>query len=443
MKRTLALLCAAALLTTLAGCNRKTSLTGEPSETFSQNASENSSPPAEIIEDIELQKISDLRGDLDRQIEAIRNADYKNLHALDNFTVTLPETDVLFELELTHPEFTWHDYYDKFDRIFDRDFGNIYSPEDKERVYLAAADEDERSSDTYAKIPLAERADKFESGELQFSWLYVRTNKAYLEMYPFGNGIFRLYRDGMIKRANPNEEPTEVLFTDPNHYFKIVKDSLDVDSDEKYELLDKEMSVKEAAEEVKRLVVEHEYSWGGALEPEAYEYRVYDLNDGKFGLEFMLAPSYKGVMLDVNDVYSSSNIYGIPGGDRENHNYDRSPAQAFMMESGQIERFMIGESAYDVTELAEHDSVIPLDKAVEIASEKFGEGMKLSLGRAELIYSPMYFKNGYTEEGYLHWGSNPVWKLKCANSVDAWKYIVYINAVTGEFEFYVTDGWVV
>lgn len=445
MKRIFALLCAAALLSALAGCNKKNSLNGDDggnSKTFSQGAPENSAP-AEIIENLELQKISELRGDLDRQIESVKNADYKNLRLLEEFTVKLPETDVLYELEITRPEFAWHDYYDKFDRIFDRDFGDIYSPEDKATVYLATAASDDFYADNHGKIPLAERHKQFESGELELEWLLVRTNKAYMEMYPFGNGIFRLYRDGVIKRAEPDKEPTEVLFTDASRYFNIIKDSLDVNSDEKYALLDKEISVKEAAEEVKRLVKEHEYSWGGSLEPDVYQYRVYDLNDGKYGLEFMLAPSYKGVMLDVRDVPDASHGYGTHGEDKENHNYSRSPAQAFIMESGQIETFLYGDSAYDVTELAEHDSVISLEKAVEITAEKFGAGMRLSLGRAELLYSPRYDKDGYTEEGYLRWGANPIWKLKLANSTDAIKYITYINAVTGELEYYTIDGWVI
>lgn len=441
MKKLLAIFCAAAL-TTLSGCSKNDTLQfgGDTPQSVEFNAP---STPPEILEDLELQKISELRGDIDRQVENIKNAGYKNLRVLDNFTVKLPDSDVLYELELTHPEFAWHDYYDKFDCIFDRDFGDIYSPEDKARLYLAAAEEDDHYAEDYAKIPLAERHEKFESGELNFSWLYVRTNKVYMEMYPSGNGIFRLYRDGVIKRAEPDQEPTEVLFTDADRYFKIVKDSLDVDSDEKYALLDKEMSVREAAEEVKRLVREHEYSWGGGLDPDVHQVRVIDIGEGKYGLEFMMAPSYMGVLLDVYDVYNYSSGYGIPGGDRENHYYDRGQAQAFMMESGKIETFLYGDSAFDVTELAEHDSVITLDKAVEIASEKFGEGMKLYLGRAELIYSARYFINGYTEEGDLRWGSNPVWKLKCSNSVDALKYIVYVNAVTGEFEFYVTEGWVI
>ncbi len=437
MKKIAAIISAIAALAALAGCSRKTTLSGEESQAFSQGVSENSAP-AEISEDIQLQKISELRGDLDRQIENVKNADYDNLHALDNFTVTIPETDVLYELELTRPEFAFNDFYDKFDRVFDRDFGDIYTPEDKERLYLATAAEDDFYADDYAQIPLAERRDKFESGELQFSWIFVETNKAYLEMYSFGNGIFRLYRDGVIKRAEPDKEPTNVIFTDAWRHFKIVKEAIDVNSDDKYALLDKEMSVKEAAEEVERLVIEHEYSWGGALSPEVYEYRVIDLNDGKYGLEFMLAPSYKGVTLDMRDIFEKDGTHVGADMDRLDHNYSSSPARTFIMESGQIETFLHGDSAYDVTEIAEHDSVIPLEKAVEITSEKFGEGMNLSLGRAELIYSPMYRIN----ESKTTNGAFPVWKLKLANSMDGWKYITYINAATGEMEYYLTEKWV-
>lgn len=428
------------VITTLSACQKRSSLQGgEPSEMFSQSAFENSSAPAEIIEDIELQKISELRGDLDRQIESIKNADYENLHAPDNFTVKLPETDELYELELTHPELAWHDYYDKFDRIFDRDFGDIYSPEDKPGLYLAAAESDNLYAQNHGKIPLAERRDKFESGELEFNWLYVRTNKAYLEMYPFGNGIFRLYRDGVIKRAESDKEHNEVLFTDAERYFNIVKNSLDVDSDEKYALLDKEMSVKDAAEEVKRLVSENEYSYGGSLDPDVYEVRIHDIGEGKYGFTFMMTPSYKGVLFDVYDTFGEYDGWSGSVTSKLDHSYDFSPAKAFIMESGKLETFCYGGNAYTAEETAVHDSVIPLDTAVRIASEKFGAEMNLTLVRAELLYSPRY----YIDESNNEMGAFPVWKLKCSNTVDSFKYIVYVNAINGELEYYIADGWVI
>lgn len=448
MKRSLSIICCAALLLTLAGCNKKDTLfdgegtsqgtvsVGEDALDSSSNKGESSAPAPS---DIPLQKISELREELDRQIENVKNADYENVHALKDFTVKLPEQDVLYELEFTHPDFAFSDYYDKFDRIFDRDFGDIYSPEDKKRLYIAAADEDDFYAEDYAKIPLAERRDKFENGELKWIWLFVQTNKAYLEMYPFGNGIFRLYRDGVIKRAKPDEEPTEVIFTNPENYFKTVKDSLNVDSDERYALLDKEMSVKEAAEEVKRLVRENEYSWGGSLDPNVYQVRVIDIGEGKYGLKFMMAPSYKGVLFDVNDTFDGSNSHAGADMDKLDHHYSFSPAQAFLMESGKLETFLYGESAYTAAELAEYDSVIPLDKAVEMVSEKFGTGMSLSLGRAELLYSAMYYANGTQN----NMGAFPVWKFKCYNATNNLYYIVYINAITGDLEYYVTSGWVI
>ena len=144
-------------------------------------------------------------------------------------------------------------------------------------------------------------------------------------------------------------------------------------------------------------------------------------------------------MLDCGDVTYETYTYGMPIDlYKRNHDYYLLPAEALMIESGKLESFRYGDGAYSAAELAEYDSVIPLDKAVEIAAEKFGGGMKLSLGSAELCYSEMYSKN----EGYTVMGAFPVWKLKLANSMDGWKYITYINATTGEMEYYLTEKWV-
>lgn len=445
MKRIISLICAAAILTTLVGCEKRGSLlestTNSSSDVISDSGGDNG--------DLALMKISELRADIGSQIDAVKNAEYKNLHAIDDLAVVLPETDVLYDLKFTRPELSFNDCLEKFDRVFDREFGHIYSPEDKEKLYLAVAVEDDFYADDYATHTYAERADKFKSDELEWTWLFVRTDKAYLEMYPVGgDGIFRMYRDGVINRAEPDAEHEDVIFTDAERYFNIVKSSLDVDSDEKYPLIDKEMSVKEAAEEVKRLVLENEYSYGGSLDPDVYEVRIHDIGEGKYGFTFMMTPSYKGVLFDVHDTFGEGDGWSGSTQSKLDHAYDFSSAKAFIMESGKLETFCYGECAYNAEELAAHDSVIPLETAVKIASDEFGAGMDLTLARAELLYSARYYENvnGQTEEEPT-WKNNdqrsfPVWKLKCSNSIDAYKYIIYVNAITGELEYQMANGWV-
>lgn len=443
MKKIISAICASALILTLSGCSKKDTL--QIGGATPQSAFDTPAIPVDNPEDLELQKISELRGDIDRQVENIKNADYKNLHVLDNFTVTIPETDVLYELELTQKEYTWQEYYDAFDRAFDANFGDIYTEADKAELYYAIAAEDERSEEYGIKlIPLAERRDKFESGELHMQYLYVSTDKAYFEMWfeRRGIGVYRMYHDGVKKRANFESDDDYYKYLSSIHVerlFKAVKETFDVDCDDRYELLDGEVSVNEAAEWVTQAVKEYGYTLGGDLEPRIYEYRVFDLKDGKYGLEFEFAPFYKGVMLDCGDVIYETYSMGHPDDlNRLNHEYYLEPAEALMFESGKIENFYGGNGAHNVAELEEYDSVIPLDKAVEIAAEKFGWGMNLALGSADLCYSETYFKD---EEQTVK-GAFPVWKLKLANSMDGWKYITYINATTGEMEYYLTEKWV-
>ncbi len=64
--------------------------------------------------------------------------------------------------------------------------------------------------------------------------------------------------------------------------------------------------------------------------------------------------------------------------------------------------------------------------------------MNLSLSRVELLYSSMYDVN---EDDNTVSAAFPVWKFRCHNSVDNYKYIFYINAVNGNVEYYTTDWW--
>lgn len=438
MKKFLATISALLILGALAGCNRKTSLYGEDSQMPAQSALENSSPPAEIVENLELQKISELRADLDRQIENVRNADYDNLHMLENCTVTIPETDVLYELELTQKEYTWQELYDRFDRVFDANFGDIYKDEDKAELYYAMAQEDEWSEEHgYEHITLAERRERFAGGELTPYTLEVTTDKAHLEMhcrFGGGYGIAYLFHDGVKNRANLSNSGavySSLYSYRAERLFNTVKEAADVNSDDRYELLDGEISVSEAAGEVTRILNEYGCTWGGDLELGIYEYRVYDIGGGKYGLEFDLAPFYKGVMLDSDEAFPSPS----DGYNWLSHDYSLYRARVLMIESGKIESFTAlsgGDGEYGVAELGEYDSVIPLEKAVEIASEKFGAGLNLQLGSAELRYSKAYDKG----EGRTIQGAFPVWKLTLESSTDGRNYITYINAATGEFEYY-------
>ena len=433
-----------AVLLTLAGCSRKDSLYEEdkPQSTAQnavdtpQSAAGNNENAAPELPEITLQKISELRAGFDDQVNAVKNTDYTNLHFTDDFAAKIPDADTLYDLTFTRIEMDFKTLYEKFDKIFDNEFGDIYTEADKEKLYHTFVYEDINDPVSYYQDDLAKHFDDLMNGE-DFVELSVNTDKAYLCLLRFGEGaVHLLFHDGIINRAKPDEMPARVVFQSESDYFEIVKNYLDVDSEDRYEILDADLSVKEAAEMAKKITAENEYSWGGSLEPDVFQVKVFDIGEGKYGFAFTLTPSYKGVRFDSFEFRSDSSFNTRT--EKTEHNYDLFMPTAFIMESGKFERFSVGDSAFTAAEDGSHDSVISFENAVQILSEKFGMGMNMQVSWAELLYSGMYPVN---EGDNSVKKAFPVWKFKCHNTTDNLLYFVYINAVNGNIEYYTTDWW--
>ncbi len=235
MKKALSLIFSATLLLTLAGCDKRDSLTEDSTsaphgdEKISSAVSESSTASVESAaptpSDITLQKIPELRRELETQINTVKNASYNNLHTTEDFVAKIPDADVLYDLTLTAPKLDFKTWYEKFDKTFDKEFAGIYTQEDKKKLYCFY-------NAGFSKEPMENYFDKLMSGEMEFWELCVDTEKAYLAMFKSGNGIYGLNHDAMIRRAKPDEEPKYVALTFASEYFDIVKNYLDVDSEE-------------------------------------------------------------------------------------------------------------------------------------------------------------------------------------------------------------------
>lgn len=456
MKKTISLICSAALIMALAGCNKKDSLYGEctPPDTAqnalentqsipenaestserTESSSDNNALPSPVLPDIPRQKISEIRNGLENQVETVRNANYTNLQLTDDFVAKVPDSDVLYDLTFTAPKADFQTYYEKFDKTFDREFGDVYTDEDKKQLYHVHIMEDSLTYLSDSAL-LSNHIDKFLSGEENLDELYVDTDKAYLAMFKFSGGIHGLNHGGVVKRAKDDRKTVALSFgTD---YFDIVKNYLDVDSDDKFEILDAELSVKEAAEMAKSMTEEYGYSFGGSVKPEVCQVKVLNIGEGKYGFSFTMTGAYKGVMFDAYEKKKDGD-FNTRGDENLNHDYDLFSPNAFMMEKGKFDSFTGGISEYTAKETAAYDSVIPFEEAARIVSEKFGVGMSLSVSRADLIYSAMYrLSDGYNPDR----AAFPVWKFRCYNTTDNYKYVIFVDAVRGNVEYYITDWW--
>ncbi len=457
MKKTLATICLLSVII-LSGCQKSNSLDGESSLTSDGSSGESSAvsavssdnsttseqtsatsdtDPAEPPTPYEkIQKISEMRGDLDNQINTVKSTEYKNVHTTDDFTVKIPDADVLYNLTLTPPaKYDFNTLYEKFDKVFNKEFSDIYSEEDKDELYYFYSDD----LDDHEKRPVCDYIDQLKSGEQGISDLMVLTDRAYLDMLSWSPGVNGLNHDAM-RSLSPDFPKNYVALTFAPQFFEITRNYLDVNSSDSYQLADKEMSIKEGCDAVKKIVSENEYSWGGSLQPDVYQVKVLDTNNGKYCFSYTMAPSYEGVIFDT---YESPDDFGMSYYEKQTYDYDYKvfPTNAVMLQSDKLESLAGGMGEYTAEENYEIDSVIPLDEVINVFSQSFGAGMDLQLSRVELLYSGMYPLEDSDSNSNRKYGATPVWKFRCHNTTDNYKYVVYVNAVTGKVMFYYKTDW--
>ena len=423
MKKTLFIICAAMTLM-LAGCEQRGSL----SETDSSESKTGS---------IELMKLTELNKELLTQIDAVKTTEYPNITVAENFTAKIPNVDEMYSLTLTTKNASFEEKYAKFSAVFDEAFAGIYSAADKDAlIHVSSADKNLGEYLSESSL-LKNHLDELMNGSIGFSELYVDTPEGYLSMLGFGGGINGLNLGGALKRAEPEKSHSSAAMTFATRYFDVAANYLDVESEDTYALLDKEISVKDAARTVKEMISNKGYSWGGALTPEICQVKVLDVGEGKFGYSFSLTPAYKGVAFDAYEMLSDAAMSVHKT--KFDHNYKLYPMNIFMMESNKIDQLSGGRGEYDVKENEVYESVISLKTAAKILSDSFSEQIDFSLSRADLLYAKFSLDEQDNSENIL--AAVPIWKFRCRNTLDNLKYVVYVNAIDGSVSYYACDWW--
>lgn len=424
MKKTLCIICAAMTII-LAGCEKRGSLSGA------------NSPASENAGSVELMKLTELNKELLTQIEKVKTTEYPNITVAENFTAAVPNVDEMYNLTLTAKNPSFEEKIAKFNAVFDEAFAGIYSASDKDAlIHVSSADKNLGEYLSESSL-LKNHLDELANGSISFSELYVDTPEGYLSMLGFGGGINGLNLGGALKRAEPEKNHSSAAMTFATKYFDVAASYLDVQSEDTYALLDKEVSVKDAVRTVKEMISDKGFGWGGALTPEVCQVKVLDIGEGKFGYSFSLTPAYKGVAFDAYEMLSDAkmSIHKTKLG----QNYKLYPMNVFMMESNKIDQLCGGKGEYDVRENEVYESVIPLNTAVKILSDSFSEQIVFSLSRADLLYAKFSLDENDNSENNL--AAVPIWKFRCRNTLDNLKYVVYVNAIDGSVNYYACDWW--
>ena len=88
------------------------------------------------VSGLELQKLTELTEDFSNQVRTVKETEYQNLIFGEDFLVTAPEAEKVYDLELTRkPALPAEELLQKFDALVDFQWEDVYSDEEKEELY--------------------------------------------------------------------------------------------------------------------------------------------------------------------------------------------------------------------------------------------------------------------------------------------------------------------
>lgn len=383
-------------------------------------------------ENSELIRLTDLNLQLEAQKESATAKEYPNICFDEDFVLTVPDVDKMYDLKLTKTVLSPAESFARFDSLFDQLFSDVYGEEDKKGLYhfQPKGEANQGLRDDSKPYPnnyplFYDYRDKLLSGEIEFYEFCADIDKAYLEM--FSNGYVHGFSLGKARALyDPVDPGKNIGFWSPEWDMETVGVYNDVFSDISYRLRDKETTIKEAAETAKYLMSEGGYGGGSRLQPKVAQVRAIDLEDGNYGYSIFFAPSYKDVKLLVNVGGGSVGYGGNPHG----RDYSQMAGTAFMLESSELDSIVGYNSAFDVEETAEYYSVISFENAVQLLSDSFASNMELHIKSAELMYAKYSVDDD--EEEYK---TDIIWCFLTENTVNDKKYDIYINALDGKCSY--------
>ena len=362
--------------------------------------------------------------------EAVVSGTYENITFAEDFRVEVPEMESFHTFTMTRkPGISAEVTYERYLAAVERYFPGVFTEEEKRKgCQVLGKDVAGNTIDgTYEQIK-----DKLVGDDLAmllvndraclqiFGCGYTQTatgNVAYLLDNPEGGDV------GMYVAADANTVTERIYIPQSGAVEERV-----------YTLLDGEVKLTDAIAYTEEFF-QNGFDEGVAnpeLIPEVCEAWVVDMGDGIYGYHFTMTPTYQGIRFDAQPM-NNAGSFGTSGV-RNSKNYSNFPGYAFTIEQGKLDSIMLvgTKLAYDLKTVKTHQEMISAKQAIEILSEEVSGYAGLILERAEFLYAP--YQEGEADSSLLK--TDAVWRFAGRNKNDGLRYLFYVNAVTGEFDYY-------
>ena len=213
---------------------------------------------------------------------------------------------------------------------------------------------------------------------------------------------------------------SDLFYRDEIHAVDYVTD---LNSTDKYELINGEMSIKDAAEFASNFLETTVFSpYKQDAKTRLLAVDVVDIGGGKYGYGFITGYEYKNVLFDYPEMNGVERGRGIPN-DYDDESHHGTNGHISMIQTDKVFQFIVPVFGESIEEVETYTSVITLQDAAGIISGFLSEYMYFTVTKAEVVYLSMKI---------------PCWKfiMRCRGDV----YNVFVDMQTGEVHLYIQAG---
>ena len=366
----------------------------------------------------DLAPISEIRENFAQSVKEIRTGKFVNLD-FSKAEFSFPEIDSISELSLSVP--SWESPREMY--VFICESLDILLPgvfSDEEKLDIIRFRDDNMRSENESSLTI----DKYElrpAGENIIPT--IKDNKCFMQVL---FGTLQWFVGDDLNRWSGKEGVPILDSLGDNHLYDnthAVDYVTDLNCTDKYELINGEMSIKDAAEFVNNFLETTVFSpYEQDAKTKLLAVDVVDIGDGKYGYGFLTAYEYNGVLFDYPEMKGVVRGRGIEN-DYDNRRYADQWGAVSMIQTDTVFHFISPVLGYSIKEVETYTSAITLQDAANIISGFFSDYMNFTVTRVEPVY--LTYENA----------SVPCWKflMRCSGEV----YNTFVDIQTGEVHLYV------
>lgn len=355
-----------------------------------------------------------------------------NLIFADDFNAELPDIDSFQTFELKRKSnLSGQELYALFNETVEKYFPKLFSNEEKDLLYKINGTDNDGN---FISGSFIDKKSKILNDEMSVLCLWFTSKKAIIQMDP--NGGVQTITGSAAFDLDDMEYDTIGMYSAADENKVIEKIHVPIngfENESSYHLLNGNESLDEAMNYTKTFL-NNEFDYGIAhpdLIADITDAWVVDMDNGIYGYHFWLTSTYNDIRFDT---YPMKDAIGFGSDMSTCKYYDIYPGYAFMIEKDKLDSIMAYcyKRAYDIENIQTQELKITYDNAVEILSKSISSVVNMEIHRAEFVYTP-YEVNQFDNNKLI---VDAAWKFSAKNRNDNLGYIFYVNAVTGEVDYY-------